>query len=488
MSKYRIRPDGKKDLLTLLREQGIALPAECGGKGICGKCRVNVDGREVLACRFVPTREVEVQTGLGTMAPGENAERDMRVELTGQSPVTAVGGKPAAFCVDLGTTTIAAALLDEDGRILYEAGCANSQRRYGADVIARVEYALNGGSEELKTAVRQDVRQLQEICRQQVLSAPIGTAKDLPTVLCGNPAMEHLYYGWDVGGLAKAPYQAVCTDLVRQDHDVFLPGIGPFLGADLLAGAAVCGIGSGNDGRITAYVDLGTNGEMLLAGPAGIYACSTAAGPALEGAGIRCGMPAIPGAVFRVEIAGRFCHAEVLGEAGTVARGLCGSGVLSCMSGLLKNGIAAADGKLTEEYFADGYPLTKDVLFTQEDVRKVQTAKAAIRAGLQMLCQAYGIGENEIARLLVAGGFGRHIDPEDAFTIGLFPPELRGRVETVGNAALAGAIGYARGENGLATLNDLKKAVRPVELAGSADFQTAFLAALDFGETNRFKG
>ena len=105
-----------------------------------------------------------------------------------------------------------------------------------------------------------------------------------------------------------------------------------------------------------------------------------------------------------------------------------------------------------------------------------------------MLCQAYGIGENEIARLLVAGGFGRHIDPEDAFAIGLFPPELRGRVETVGNAALAGAIGYARGENGLATLNDLKEAVHPVELAGSADFQTAFLAALDFGETNRFKG
>ena len=96
MSKYRIRPDGKKDLLTLLREQGIALPAECGGKGICGKCRVNVDGRKVLACRFVPTREVEVQTGLGKTVPGENAERDMRVELTGQSPVTAVGGKPAA--------------------------------------------------------------------------------------------------------------------------------------------------------------------------------------------------------------------------------------------------------------------------------------------------------------------------------------------------------------------------------------------------------
>ena len=473
----RIAPDGDKTVMELLREKGVTVRSDCGGNGVCGKCRVSADGEHFLACRTVPDREMTVIVDDEVLG-----EEGLVTELSGSA--RALAGREDAksanrlgqggyfLAVDLGTTTVAAALLSPDGEIIAEAGKASSQRSYGDDVISRVEAVCAGKGESLKHAARGDVEALRLKCAAE---AGVPSTAVRSTVIAGNTAMEHLYMGYDVSGLAQAPYEAVTTDMIYNAATVLLPGISPFVGADVLAGMACVDFDERNG--YNAFIDIGTNGEIALAGPEGILVTSTAAGPALEGAGISCGMAAQTGAVKDVQISGDVKFFDVIGAGDP--EGLCGSGVIALVAELLKNGILDRSGAFVRG-FGDGYQISRSVRFTQDDVRKVQTAKAAVRAGLEVLMDEAGIDAGDIGKLYIAGGFGKGIDPDKAFEIGLFPEKLRGKTEALGNTSLAGAIEFARGGITPERLEAIKKKCRVIELANDPRFQERYISNMDF--------
>ena len=493
-----IVPDGEKTVLELLREKGVPIRSDCGGNGLCGKCRVSSEGEHFLACRTVPDREMTVivdddvldDDGILTeisgsdrtmskagMAEAGGAGTDSGAEADAGGAENAsgsAGGAQSGYClaVDLGTTTVAAQLISPDGRVLAEAGKASSQRTYGDDVISRIQASCEGKTESLRHAARGDVDSLRMRCAGDA-GIPLSEVKS--TVIAGNTAMEHLYMGYDVKGLAEAPYSAVTLDMIYNAATVLLPCISPFVGADVLAGMAALDFDGGKG--YNAFIDIGTNGEIALAGPEGILVTSTAAGPALEGAGISCGMAASTGAVRGVEISGELAFFDVIG--GDDPKGLCGSGVIALTAELLKNGILDRSGAFARGY-GEGYRITRGVLFTQEDVRKVQTAKAAIRAGLEVLLAEAGIEAADLGAVYVAGGFGKGIDPDKAMAIGLFPEECRGKVRAVGNTSLAGAAGFARGTVTAERLEEIKKKCRVIELANDPRFQTEYISNMDF--------
>lgn len=484
----RIAPDGEKTVLELLREQGVPIRSDCGGNGICGKCRVSADGEHFLACRTVPDREMTVIVDDDVLS-----DEELLTELSGSARAMAgrgeAGGPDTAkdvaqdtakdtayhgYClaVDLGTTTVAAALISPEGEIIAEAGKASSQRSYGDDVISRIEAACSGKSESLRHAARGDVEALRLRCCGD---AGVPSTAVRSTVIAGNTAMEHLYMGYDVKGLAQAPYEAYTTDLIYNAATVLLPCISPFVGADVLAGMACVDFDAGKG--YNAFVDIGTNGEIALACPDEMLVTSTAAGPALEGAGISCGMAAQKGAVRDVQISGDLKHFDVIG--GEDPEGLCGSGVIALTAELLKNGILDRSGAFVRG-FGDGYQIARGVRFTQDDVRKVQTAKAAIRAGLEVLLAEAGIDAGDLGKLYVAGGFGKWIDPDKAFAIGLFPEKLRGKTEICGNTSLGGAIGFGRGEITEERLDAIKARTRVIELADDPRFRDEYISNMDF--------
>ena len=484
----RVSPDGDKTVMQLLREQGVPVRSDCGGNGICGKCRVSADGEHFLACRTVPDREMTVIVDDDVLG-----EEEIETELSGSARAWAdrkgaegaagsgaeggaEGGKAGHagyfLAVDLGTTTVAAALISPEGEIIAEAGKASSQRSYGEDVISRIEASCAGKRESLRNAARGDVDSLRLRCAAE---AGVPSTAVRSTVIAGNTAMEHLYMGYDVSGLAQAPYEAYTTDIIYNAATVLLPCISPFVGADVLAGMACADFDKAEG--YNAFIDIGTNGEIALSCPDGILVTSTAAGPALEGAGISCGMAASAGAVRDVQISGDLKYFDVIGQDDPA--GLCGSGVIALTAELLKNGILDRSGAFVHG-FGNGYQIARSVRFTQEDVRKVQTAKAAIRAGLEVLLKEAGIDAGDLGKLYVAGGFGRWIDPDKAFEIGLFPEKLRGKIEVCGNTSLGGAIGFARGDITEERLEAIRKKCRPIELADDPRFKDEYISNMDF--------
>ena len=466
MKRYEIRGQENRDktLLDLLREAGASLRADCGGRGTCGKCRVLAEGEEILACRCVPERDMTV------LVPEEDP---LAVELGGAPEGAGAGSGPYAFCVDLGTTTVAASLLDGSGRRIARAGCGSGQRVYGADVVSRIEAALAGRAEELRELARADVARLRAQC--------LGKTKktedtEHSTYLCGNTAMLALYAGRETAGLARAPYRADTGILRTAEGETLLPGIGPFTGADLLGGIAVLGLDRTE--HPVLFLDCGTNSEIALCTPEVIYVTSAAAGPALEGAGIRCGMAAAEGAVTGVQIAGMHAACRTIG--GGEAKGLCGSGVVSAVSELLRNGLVAKNGLLAEEFFEEGYPLAPGIFFTQEDVRSVQTAKAAVRAGAELLLHKSGIPAEAVETVYLAGGFGAHLDPAEVTGIGLVDPLYGDRILQPGNTSLAAAEAFARGELTEERLAGIRQKATEVTAAEEPFFAEAFIRRMDF--------
>lgn len=380
-----------------------------------------------------------------------------------------------AICIDLGTTTIEGALVDRSsGNILAAERVLNSQKAYGSDVVSRIDACLNGKADELKNAVRNDVADLTD---KMLKSAGIEDwLKDrIPSFIAGNTVMAHIFAGFDVSGLAAAPYEPVTTDFVETDGFLLMPGLGAFVGGDVLMGMIASGAFESDE--VTAFIDVGTNGEMAVGSRDGILAGGTAAGPAFEGGSISCGSPAKPGAISGVEISGRLVDVKTLGD--EKPGSICGSGIIEAVSEFLRNGIIDGHGNMAEEY--DGvFTLCQDVTVTQDDVRQVQLAKSAIRAGLETLVETAGIRAADVKRLYVAGGFGKNLNVEKCCGIGLIPSELKDKCVLSGNTSLSGTIKYACGEITNEMIRDVKARTRTVNFAGLGSFRQKFIENMDF--------
>lgn len=462
-------------LLDVLRSAGLAADAPCGGKGTCGKCKVLVDGNPVLSCQYVIRKDITVQLPEQGKAAVLTEGVQRKLQPDGQD----------RYCLafDLGTTTVVAFLMDgKTGATLARASCVNPQSNYGADVISRIQYAMDGEAEALSRCVREA---LAELTRQAAKEAGINPGEITAVSLVGNTAMHHLLLGFDPKPLTTPPYMPSVSCAMEVSAEFLpvaagtklrvLPNIAGFVGADTVG----CLVATEFDKleEITLMIDIGTNGEMVLGNKDGYLACSTAAGPAFEGAKISCGMRGQKGAVDHVWLEDDQVRHSVIG--GGEATGLCGSGLLDLVAVLLQTGDIDESGRMDEKAYT--IPGTS-VTLTQKDVREVQLAKAAIRAGIQLMCKKRGVRVESIEKVLLAGAFGNYMNPASACAIGMIPPVLLTKIQSIGNAAGTGASACAlsRGLYDYSTV--LAEKAEFLELASMPGFDDCYVDCLLFEE------
>ena len=463
--------------MQALENNGVYLDAPCGGHGSCGKCLLCVNGEEVLAC------QTKVTPGAVLTLP---ADCNVKILSAGQEkPLKTDGLSRYALAIDLGTTTIVCCLRDgKTGALLSQGSCLNPQTQYGADVISRIEYARSHGAKILSKCVWEAFEKLAEQCAKD---AGIRTGEIDMVCVVGNTAMHHLLLGFDTTPLITPPYMpASCAAIERHGISELpackdailrvLPNIAGFVGADTVG--CLCAAEFDVMEDLTLLIDIGTNGEMVLGSRTRRVACSTAAGPAFEGAKISCGMRGAAGAVDHVRLEHGKVVFHTVGDMPAI--GLCGSGLLDLIAALLDAGVIEASGKLTcgERYVLPG----TDVFLTQKDIREVQLAKAAIRAGIELLCAHLGVETSDIQTVLLAGAFGNYLDPVSACRIGMLPSELLPKIQGIGNAAGDGAQRCALSRAEFERSQTLAAGTEFLELASKPDFQDRFVDALHFGE------
>lgn len=462
-----------ENLLALLRSAGLAPEAPCGGAGRCGKCRVLIDGAQALACQTVIDRDMTVAL------PDSGSAAILTAGIATADDAPMREGYLLAF--DIGTTTVAGFLLRGAEELAAESRL-NPQAVYGTDVISRIQHALNGELDSLTGCIRYCIEEM-----TLALCAKGGIQPDEIRVvsMVGNPAMQQLFLGIAPDNLAQIPFAPVLTEskvieakeylpLCPNAELLIVPDISGFVGADTVA----CVLASGMDAdeEMTLLVDIGTNGEMVLGNRHRITACSAAAGPALEGANIACGMRGQTGAIDHVWIEnGHFQH-SVIG--GGEAHGICGSGLIDAVAAALDAGVLNSRGRILNDDHT--IRLTDTVFLTQEDIRQVQTAKGAIAAGIELMAAHLGITLDKIERVYLAGAFGTFMNPESACRIGMLPPILEDRITAIGNAAGSGAKRLARHPDALAHSEEIVAGTEFIELASQPGFARCFARNMRF--------
>lgn len=417
-----------------------------------------------------------------------------------------------AVAVDIGTTTLAAALIHlPTGRELAVRAELNPQTAFGDDVISRISYAQRspGCLEELRSAV---ISAIDQLIGQLADQAGIGRQEIYYLSLVGNTTMQHLACGITPQYLGEVPFTpAVGSSLVGQAAGLGLrihpaglvyvaPVIGGYVGGDIVAGMTAAGLAQQD--RPTLFLDIGTNGEIVLAAGSRLFAAATAAGPAFEGARIRHGMRAAPGAIERIFFDGQW-HIRTIGS--ERPKGMCGSALVDLAAELLRLGGLRPDGRLCRpersneaggdrwiqtngepafvvcpaEQTATGEP----ILLTQRDVRQLQLAAGAIRAGIRLLLRRAGLRPLDLDAVFLAGGFGNYIRRRNAQRIGLLPPEVPvERIRFLGNTALAGARLFAISRQAQAEAERLARTALHIDLAAEPDFAAAFAESMLFPE------
>ncbi|HWQ56507.1 MAG TPA: ASKHA domain-containing protein [Bryobacteraceae bacterium] len=469
-------------LQDVLFPYGVEFP--CGGRGRCKRCRVKVTEGSLPVTAgdegILTPREIAEGWRLACHA---RVEAGLTLEIAQWE--TAILADDSAFAftpreglgiaIDLGTTTLVAQLLDlRTARVMGVRTALNPQVKHGSDLMTRVEFAIRGGQRELEHMIRTEVGTL---IRKL---APPGAVRDV--VLVGNTVMHHLFCGVDVEPLSHCPFEPSgdgqiefrATELgwtVPGDPAVrFLGCLGGFVGSDILAGVLATRMHENE--RLTALLDLGTNGEIVAGNRERLVCASTAAGPAFEGGRIGMGMRAATGAIMEVRAEDGRMHCRVLGH--VAARGICGSGLVDAAAAALDLGLVLPGGRLA--LGAKTIPLAGDVALTQSDIRELQLAKGATSAGLDIVLGRLGATVADLDRVYLAGAFGNYLNRASAARIGLLNLPIEA-VEPAGNTALLGAkLSLFQG----ADYADLRARVEHVSLGTDPEFQERYVEAMAF--------
>lgn len=453
-------------LSVWLAKNGYPVTADCGGKGTCGKCRVHLlsgtfwgdaakttveepdaDGMIRSCHAWCPETGAEIRL-VETVGGGLTEVITDHKQHTTQSDGTHPLGTAYGLALDIGTTTLAMALVDlTNGDMIRTVSRRNPQRSFGADVMSRIGAVLEDADNlaVLQSVLLNDIRaMLDELCRDLEPDRRPSTM-----TVAGNTTMLHLFCGVSPAGMGAYPFTPEFLDgktFPGSDFDLpfetvtVLPGAHAFIGGDVTAGMLLLRLSEEKDPVM--LIDIGTNGEMVLftgtENGSRFYAASAAAGPALEGAGISTGVGGIAGAVCAVsDVNGQIICKTIDGKPPI---GICGSGLIDLAAVLLARGELDETGYLEDEPVT--YAVTEDgtpLELTQEDVRALQLAKSAMRAGMEALCDAAEIPLTALSKIAVAGGLGYYMNLDSACAIGLLPVELRTKLQAVGNTALGGA-------------------------------------------------
>lgn len=464
----------------VLAQAGIHLAQPCGGRGVCGKCAVELSGG--VSAPTPQEQRMGVRLGCQAVLEGDAqiilpVEQPMDVEggQTRRRRVSSPLGANYGAAVDIGTTTLAVQLYDlRSGECLAAQGMLNPQTSVAADVIGRIDAALKGRLQAQQGQIQSALRTMLQVCAAR---AEIAAEQIDGLVVTGNTTMLHLLTGRSPEALSHAPFEA--EHLFGEDAALFEktaympPCLHAFVGADITC--AVLASGMCDKAETALLCDVGTNGELALWKDGVLYVTSTAAGPAFEGAGISCGCSSVRGAIDRVWVEDGQVRVHTIGE--EAPRGLCGSGLIDAIAALLEEEIIDETGAMEEDY-----PLAPGVVLTRGDVRAVQLSKAAIAAGIQCLLEAAGCDMDDVARVYLAGGFGSHMNLASAARIGLMPEELIDRVQVVGNAALDGAAALLTDGTLKAATEAIRRCARHVDLGGKPRFNELYMEAMFFGE------
>jgi len=444
---------------------------------------------------------------------------DVTGVFAGGSPIAFEPGDTAAECFgvafDIGTTTLAGYLLDlNSGDQVSVAAAMNPQAQIGDDVISRISYVMRepSGLDRLRSSV---VGQLNKLLKTLCDGAGIPRDRIYEAAVVGNTCMMHLFLGVDPSHLAVAPYVPVLTHSVCANAGELgveinefgrvyvLPGIAGYVGADTVG--VVLAAGCHEDDQLTLAVDIGTNGEIVLGSKGRMLACSTAAGPAFEGAHIKHGMRAASGAVDAVWFDDGGIQFSTIG--GVKAAGICGSGLLDAIICLVKAGIVEPSGRIVDadevpkdyshlcsrlrvgeqgnEFIlaaAEESSIGKPIVITQRDIREVQLAKGAIAAGIQTLMDRLDVRPGDLDRIVLAGAFGNYVRKESAIQAGMIPNVPLAKVHSVGNAAGEGAKLALISLRAREDADRIAESVEYVELTTDSGFQERFADALTFGQ------
>ncbi len=496
-------------VLSALQSAGVhELDAPCGGNGKCGKCLARVSGAVTApddAEKKKNPKYDSVRLACQTKALG-----DCEVYIENRGASVATHGSACDFpidswaegnygiAVDIGTTTVAAFLCElwTGNKILIESGL-NDQRSFGADVISRSSYAMEteGGLEKERSAI---VSQLNGFARKLCSRAGIPVEKVVRWSIAGNTIMQHIFCGLSPATIAVAPFRPLdlfgdfrSSSSLRligsETAEVYIsPAVAGYVGGDITAGLLSKGVCS--DRRPYIFLDIGTNGEIVLFDGERSYCAACAAGPAFEGAQIECGSGSIPGAICKVKYENGSISVASLGDAEPGS--ICGAGLLDLLSIMLDLGVVDDTGRFVDDDecspealpYLDGsrfYPIPGGkVYISDKDVREIQLAKAAVAAGIEVLLQEAGMPIEKVQTLYLAGGFGSNLNSDSAMHIGLIPRELKGRVVTLGNAAGAGASACLISGVARELLSTLKFTY--IELSVTPLFTNAFMEEMYF--------
>ncbi len=593
----------QKSILKALKEQGIYLVSSCGGKGVCGKCRVRVlEGRSrseatgklskeeieekmVLACKTFPegdllleipegsklvigdkiaiaksnnlreflhsveagllpalrrvyleiapptiqdhTSDLErvrlalAEKGLETMRFSHDfvarlgkalREMNWNVNLDFTEDLYAVSISSSeqvdryGIAVDIGTTTVVLYLVNSSDGSLVDVGMTyNSQMRHGDDVITRIVYATEGGGlEELRSAVVHDINDIltpiaekHGIRRDEIDSA----------VVSGNTTMSHLFWGFDPSSIREEPYVPTINafpiwqagtagiDILAQAPVYTVPCVGSYVGGDIVAGVLASRMYL--DPRISLFMDIGTNGEIVIGNNEWMMTAACSMGPCFEGSGIRHGMRATEGAIESVKLDPATLE-PVLGIiGGETPSGICGSGMIDAISELFFSGVIDQRGKFIRERESGRVRMghegpefvlrrgeLKDIVLTEVDIENVMRAKAALYAGVSLLLREVGLSLDIVERVYIAGGFGNYLDVDKAIMIGMLPDLPREKFSFMGNTSIAGAYLCLMSGKMRREVEAIAAKMTYIELSVSHGFMDEYMSALFLPHTN----
>ncbi len=439
------------------------------------------------------------------LVPGATVGADLRVGPRANTPV-----RPYGVAIDIGTTTVSVHLVDlQSGEALDSAAEYNGQIARGEDVISRILYAgKNSGLAELGGLVR---RTINEVIERLAARNHVELDRIYKATVAGNTTMMHLFLGLPPASIRLTPYvpavnhppPVLASEVGLEIHPLAavdcLPGVASYVGADITAGVLAAGLAETDE--LTLFIDVGTNGEMVLGTRDWLITCACSAGPAFEGAGVVCGMRATRGAIEEVWINSQTFEPtyRVIGE--TRPKGICGSGLISLLAELSVTGVVDRGGRLKmdlpgarlrqgergPEYvlaWAAESAAGRDIVLTTVDIDNLMRAKAAIYAGFTVLAQGVGVDLADVSQMLIGGSFGKYINVEKAVQIGLLPDMPWERFNFLGNTSVMGAYLALLSREARAQIRAVAEKMTYLELSADNTFYEAFTSALFLPHTD----
>ena len=480
-----------ESLYKALCDHNIFVDAVCAGNGTCGKCKiVSIDNDLPLTAHdkvLLSKEEINHGVRLACQAyPTKNCDIIVNEKPEYQTPsdtdATINNGSQYGIAIDIGTTTIVYRMVNPvTGEPIRKLSEVNHNRMYGADIMRRIDAANRGYLKQMRNQLTDQIRNALKILTTDTEGMPPNGI-----VIAANMTMVHILMGYSCEGMAGYPFTPVSTDFIVTDTEklkilsrkipvTILPSISAFIGGDIVSGIYRTQIVQSHKNSL--FLDLGTNGEFVLVNRDGqIFVTSTSAGPAFEGGGISCVTGTIAGAIQSITIKNNCVELETIQNIKPV--GFCGTGIVELLYELRKNKIIDETGLLQERYFDTGFPVyshdSNYITVTQNDIRQIQMAKAAIAAGISVLLNSVGMENEQIEDVYIAGGFGYYRSLYKMIGIGLLRKEWEAKTHIIGNASVLGAAAYLCRQNNQ-EIEQIRQTAKEIYLSNIPEFTDLYL-------------